>query len=131
MYLTYEEFKKLTNRDEVEEPVFDRFLPKAQSVLDNLTRNFYHFNDIIQDNRFRSTQFKKALCAQILYFVEMGGDTYEAINKMPQSFSAGRTSVSLGSRYNAGGKNESKELLAEDVMLYLEGTGLLYRGVMR
>ena len=37
--------------------------------------------------------------------------------------------VSNASRYNPGGKNEAKPLVAEDVYLYLAGTGLLYAGV--
>lgn len=59
----------------------------------------------------------------------MGADTYERINNTPQSFSAGRTSISNASRYNPSGKNESKSLVAEDIYIYLEGTGLLHRGV--
>ena len=128
-YLSYSEFKELAPHIEMEESEFNKLLPKASDVLDNLTSYFYVKNDIEQDNTWRVNQFKKALCAQIEYFNEVGSTTFESINNTPQTFSAGRTSVSNASRYNPSGKNESKQLVAEDVYIYLEGTGLLYAGV--
>lgn len=127
-YLTYDEFNKLICVY-MDETAFDRLLPKASAVLDNATNHFYARHDMEQDNPWRVSQFKKALCAQIEYFYEVGSCTFEGINASPQSFSAGRTSVSVTSRYNPGGKNESKPLVAEDVFIYLRGTGLLFSGV--
>lgn len=131
-YLTYEEFKALTGKDEEVFPKesFEKWLPKASAVLDSVTSNFYVFNDINDDRvAFRVDRFKLALCSQICYFQEVGADTFEGINAGPQSFSIGRTSVSNTSRYNSSGSNESKNLEAEDLYIYLSGTGLLYRGV--
>ncbi len=131
-YLAYNEFQELSKRelaDIIFEEQFNRLLPKAVAVLDNVTDHFYQRKDIEQDNLWRVKQFKRALVAQIEYFSEVGADTFEGINKAPQSFTAGRTSVSNASRYNPGGKNEAKPLVAEDVFAYLEGTGLLYAGV--
>lgn len=128
LYLTYDEFRDQTGID-IYESTFDRLLPKASAVLDHVTGNFYHRHSIEEDNPWRVSQFKKAICAQIEYFHEVGATTFEGINKAPQTFSAGRTSVSNASRYNPGGKNEAKPLVAEDVFVYLEGTGLLYTGV--
>lgn len=128
LYLTYDEFRDQAGID-IYESTFDRLLPKASAVLDNATNHFYARHDMEQDNPWRVSQFKKALCAQIEYFNEVGATTFEGINKAPQTFSAGRTSVSNASRYNPGGKNEAKPLVAEDVFVYLEGTGLLYTGV--
>ena len=126
-YLTFEEFKELTNDFK---DTFNKYLLKASAIIDNTTNRFYQFNSIADDPiDFRVKQFKLALCAQIIYFGEVGADTHESINKAPQSFSAGRTSVSNGTRYNASGQNESKSLVSEDIYIYLEGTGLLYRGV--
>lgn len=122
LYLTYDEFRDQTGID-IYESTFDRLLPKASAVLDHVTDNFYHRHSIEEDNPWRVSQFKKALCAQIEYFNEVGATTYEGINKVPKSFSVGRTSVSYDS------KGESKSLVAEDIFIYLEGTGLLYRGV--
>lgn len=127
-YLTYAELVEIVGDDRVSETNFNAYNKRACDVLDNITDNFYQFHDISKDFAFRAGKFKEALAAQIVYFSEMGGDTFEAINKAPQSFSIGRTNVSNGSRYNAGGENESKKLVPEDVYLYLEGTGLLFRG---
>jgi hypothetical protein len=125
-YLTYEEFKKLSNAD-IDETTFDSLIKKASAVLNTVTSYFYVKNDIEKDNEWRVNQFKQALCAQIEYFNEVGASTFEGINRAPQSFSAGRTSVTNTSRSNTG--NESKSLVAEDVYIYLRGTGLLFSGV--
>lgn len=127
-YLTYEEFKSLNGPD-IEEQEFNKLLPKAGAILNNITNHFYARNDIDKDNSWRANQFKLALAAQIKYFHVLGAATFEEINSSPQTFSAGRTSVSNASRYNPGGENESKPLVAEDVYIYLEGTGLLYAGI--
>lgn len=127
-YLTYNEFQKM-NQSDIDELKFTSLLTKATAILDNITNHFYVRNDISVDNSWRVRQFKQALCAQIEYFKVLGATTFEEINGSPQSFSAGRTSVSNTSRFNAGGSNESKSLVAEDVFIFLEGTGLLYAGV--
>lgn len=127
-YLTFDEFKAL-NGIEIDETSFKKLLPKASAILDSVTSYFYHRTEINTDNSWRVKQFKTALCSQIEYFKELGATTFESINNSPQSFSAGRTSVSNTSRFNSGGANESKSLMAEDVFIYLEGTGLLYSGI--
>lgn len=126
-YLTFEEFKDLSNV-EVDEKEFEKLIKKASAILDNITSYFYVKNDIEEDNEWRANQFKQALCAQIEYFDELDATTFESMNKAPQSFSAGRTSVTNASRTNSN-ENEGKPLVAEDVYVFLEGTGLLYRGV--
>ncbi|WP_096435923.1 hypothetical protein [Alteribacter populi] len=127
-YLTYEEFNELSSRD-IENSEFSSLLKKASAILNNVTNYFYVSNKIEQDNAWRVQQFKQALCAQIEYFHVLGATTFEEINNAPQTFSAGRTSVSNSSRYNPNGSNESKPLVAEDVYIHLSGTGLLYTGV--
>lgn len=131
-YITFDEYKELTGADNDKLDKFNANLSKAISVIDNITNNFYRFNDLETDKvTFRANRFKLALCAQIDYFIEIGGNTFEAVNKAPQSFSVGRTSISSGSRNNASGQNETNQLVAEDIYIYLEGSGLLYRGVAR
>lgn len=128
-YLTFNEFKELVPQLEIEEPEFNSLLRKASAVLNNITSYFYVKNDIKKDNEWRVNQFKQALVAQIEYFDEVDATTVEGINSAPQSFSAGRTTVSNTSRYKSGSQNEKKSLVAEDVYIYLEGTGLLFAGV--
>ena len=131
-YITFDEYKELTASANDNVDKFNANLSKASAVIDNITNNFYQFNDLETDKvKFRANRFKLALCAQIDYFIEVGGNTFEAVNKAPQSFSVGRTSISSGSRNNASGQSETNQLVAEDVYIYLEGTGLLYRGVAR
>lgn len=131
-YITFDEYNELTAAAYDNVDKFNANLSKASAVIDNITNNFYQFNDLETDKvKFRANRFKLALCAQIDYFIEVGGNTFEAVNKAPQSFSVGRTSISSGSRNNASGQNETNQLVAEDVYIYLEGTGLLYRGVAR
>ena len=131
-YITFDEYKELAAAANDNVDKFNANLSKASAVIDNITNNFYQFNDLETDKvKFRADRFKLALCAQIDYFIEVGGNTSEAVNKAPQSFSVGRTSISSGSRNNASGQSETKQLVAEDVYIYLEGTGLLYRGVAR
>lgn len=125
-YLEYGEFIGLSRREDVSEEIFTEYLPKASAVLDSETNQFYRFHNIKDDPiDFRVNQFKLALCSQIIYFYEAGGDSNESLNKTPQSFSAGRTSISNKSTENG----KDKPLVSEDVYIYLEGTGLLYRGV--
>lgn len=127
-YLTYEEFNSLSTF-ELEENEFNKLLPKASAVLDYVTNHYYKRIDMDKDIMWRVMQFKRALCAQIEYFHETGANTFVGLNNAPQSFSVGRTTVTNPSRYNTTGKNESKPLVAEDVYIYLEGTGLLFAGV--
>ncbi|GGP16237.1 hypothetical protein GCM10011346_47410 [Oceanobacillus neutriphilus] len=128
-YLTFEEFKGLTSKD-IGDEAFNALLPKASAILDNITNHFYVHVDIEKDNKWRVNKFKDALVAQIEYFHVLGATSYEEINNSPQSFTAGRTSVTNPSRYSSTGQNETKPLAAEDVYIYLEGTGLLNRAVM-
>ena len=131
-YITFDEYEELTATANDNVDKFNANLSKASAVIDNITNNFYQFNDLETDKvKFRANRFKLALCAQIDYFIEVGGNTSEAVNKAPQSFSVGRTSISSGSRNNASGQNETNQLVAKDVYIYLGGTGLLYRGVAR
>lgn len=128
-YLTLTEYKEFTGKN-IEETKFTELLPKASDVLDHITSHFYARLDINDDiYLWRVKQFKKALAVQVEYFDELGATTFEAINNSPQSFTAGRTSVSNASRFNPSGANESKSLVAEDVYIYLGKTGLLYGGV--
>ena len=131
-YITFDEYNELTAAANDNLDKFNANLSKASAVIDNITNNFYQFNDLETDEvKFRANRFKLALCAQIDYFIEVGGNTFEAVNKAPQSFSLGRTNISNGDRNNASGHNENNQLVAEDVYIYLEGTNLLYRGVAR
>src|SRR5690625_3926254 len=118
-YLTSNEYKEMGFRD-LTDVEFNKLLPKASAVLDNITSHFYQNVDIKEDNGWRVRQFKRALGSQIEYFSILGATTTEEINSSPHSFTAGRTSVSNSSRYNTSGENEKKPLLADDAYIYLD-----------
>ena len=129
-YLTFEEYQTISLDESLTEEEFSKLLPRASTLLDIQTRNFYVFNDLETDRiEFRRYRFKQALVAQIQYFKETGVTTHFELNKTPQSFSAGRTSITNESARSSSGKGEKVSLVAEEVYLLLSGTGLLYRGV--
>ena len=125
-YLTFEEFQSKSQVDLTQEE-FEVYLGRSSDLLDYLTSYFYVANDMMLVNPWINDQFRKALIAQIEYFHEIGGTSFESINSKPQSFSAGRTSVSQNQRNS--NQQVSKELVAEEVYIYLSGTGLLFGGV--
>jgi len=129
-YLTYAEYVELGFEEfEEAEEEFPRYLKRASYVLDHATRNFYKRMDLESDHAWRRDGFKKAVACQIEYFYELGGFTYESINDEPQSQQIGRTNISKTSRFNASGGNNTRSTLCPDVYTFLEGTGLLNRGI--
>ena len=126
-YLTYEEYIDL-GFPEIDEQEFNRLLSKASDVVDSVTRSFYKFNDIESDVPFRREQFKKAVAAQIQYFYDMGGTSSHELNE-PGTVTIGRTTVSSGSRNSTSQDDSKNKLVSDDVYMYLQGTGLLYRGL--
>lgn len=126
MHLTFDEYQDLNGT--VDEPAFNRLIEKAEQVISNVTSRFYLKNVWLTDNPWRKKQYQKAIVAQIEFFNEKGSTSMEL--EQLQSFSIGRTSV--------GGRNSSSQqssngnsLVNPDIYLYLEGTGLLFRGVDR
>lgn len=122
-YLTYAEYQDL-GFSEMDETEFGKLVKKASDVIDGITRFFYQFNDIEDDVEFRRNQFKKAVAAQIEYFNDVGATSSHEINN-PLTVQIGRTQVSTG----AANQKKTNTIVAEDVYMYLSGTGLLYRGI--
>lgn len=126
-YITYSEFTDISQSDMTEDD-FNKYLSKAEVVLNNVTQNFYQFNNIEADEvSFRSDAFKKALVSQIEFFEHFKSTAFHDLANVPESFSVGRTSIS-NSDGRKNNDTEVKTIVSDDVYLYLEGTGLLYRG---
>lgn len=125
LYLTYEEYNDL-GFTEVEEIEFDKLVNRAGDAIDSVTRNFYAFNDLEDDAKFRRDQFKKAVAAQVEYFYDMGATNSHGLNE-PSTVSIGRTSMSTGSKSSQTTPQNS--LISNDIFMYLKDTGLLYRGI--
>lgn len=126
-YLTYEEYKNF-GFEEIEQAEFERLLPRASDVLDNVTRNFYMFNNLTADTPIRKERFKKALACQIEYFYDMGATSSHGLQE-PASVTIGRTSMASSYRGSQGAQEQQNSIVSQDVYMYLQGTGLLYKGI--
>lgn len=124
-YIDYDFYTNVYKGESITEEEFNKLLPKASDVLDDLTNDFYQFKDLESDLEWRKTKFKKAVACQIEFFHEVGSTTSEGIND-PQSVSIGRTTMSNG---RSDSSNDSKSRVSKDVFTYLRTTGLLYRGL--
>ncbi|PWU66575.1 hypothetical protein [Gracilibacillus dipsosauri] len=126
-YIDYDFYTNVYKGDTITQEEFDKLLPKASDVLDDLTNDYYQFKDLESDIPWRRDKFKKAVACQIEFFYEVGSTTSEGIND-PQSVSIGRTTMSNG-RSDSRNDNSSKNIVSNDVFMYLRTTGLLYRGL--
>lgn len=122
-YLTYEEYNDM-GFAELEKKDFDKLAKHAGDAIDSITRDFYVFNDLEDDVKFRRVKFKKAVAAQVEYFHEMGATSTHGMNS-PLSVQIGRTQMSSG----VANQKDMNKLISKDVYMYLEGIGLLYRGI--
>lgn len=127
MYLTYTEYNDY-GFAEIDNMEFNRLVKKAGDVLDSITRNFYQFNDLESDHEFRRTKFKKAVACQIEYFYEMGATNSHGL-KDEGTVTIGRTTVSSGDRNSSNQSESPNNIISDDVYTFLNGTGLLYKGI--
>ena len=131
MYITYEEYIASGEYTDISQDEFNKLEKKAGLVLDSLTRFFYKSRSLEDDVEFRREAFKMAMVEQIDYFY---GNSITKVSDLTSngdyaSVTIGRTSQSLNTGANSS-NSQSKET-SEDVLLYLRGTGLLYRGLGR
>ena len=124
--LTYDDYISDGNYRDINQDEFEQLLKKAENLLDLITNSFYQLNEFDSDNEWRKQRVKRALISQIDYFKETKKTTVEGINSVPKSVSLGRTTISQSDRY---GTNGSKSIVSEEMNNYLQGTGLLYRGI--
>ena len=128
-YLTLEEYLEYGLNTDITIDEFDKYERYASLILDAETRNFYRFNDFESDRPWRKDQFKRAIIAQIDYYIEAGAMTSEGFNSEAQSVQVGRTMLSQVSNFRAGATNEKKSIVSHESLMHLAGTGLLNRGV--
>lgn len=124
-YITFKEFSDISTSN-ISEDTFNEHSLKAEVVLDNVTQHFYQFNELEHDIPFRRDKFKQAVASQVEFFDASGSSRFSDIFDEPDSFSVGRTSITSG---KSSRKEQVPSIVANDVYLFLEGTGLLYRGV--
>ncbi len=124
-YLTYDEYKDL-GFNEIDNKEFNKLVKKAGDAVDSVTRYFYQFNNLEDDIEFRRNQFKKSVAAQVEYFNDVGATSTHEMKEYG-SVTIGRTTVSKGSRNSTYSNDSDNNLVSEDAIRYLKGTGLLYK----
>lgn len=126
MYLSYDELSDL-QKESVSEEQFNKYIEKAQDIVDHVTSHFWKYKDFDNSNVFLVKQTKKAVYSQLEHFVKQDGSTI-ADFQVPTSFSAGRTSITNSTRQQSSEVNLNT-LISPEIYMHLESTGLLYRGV--
>lgn len=121
-YLSFEEYDGTVSN----EAEFKRLESQAETVINNVTRDFYRYHDLSADqNKFRVADFKQAVKEQIEYYAfAQAAKSYEIQQGEYKAVSIGRLSLtpadaSAGLMPN-GLCKEAYELLAKH--------GLLFRG---
>lgn len=121
-YLSFEEYDGAVSN----EAEFKRLESQAETVINNVTRDFYRYHDLSADqNKFRVADFKQAVKEQIEYYAfAQAAKSYEIQQGEYKAVSIGRLSLtpadaSAGLMPN-GLCREAHELLAKH--------GLLFRG---
>lgn len=121
-YLSFEEYDGAVSN----EAEFKRLESQAETVINNVTRDFYRYHDLSADqNKFRVADFKQAVKEQIEYYAfAQASKSYEIQQGNYKAVSIGRLSLtpadaSAGLMPN-GLCKEAYELLAKH--------GLLFRG---
>ncbi|KGL45404.1 hypothetical protein EP56_07555 [Listeriaceae bacterium FSL A5-0209] len=111
----------------VDAKLFDKLEARARDKIDQMTFYKVQRNGLESYSQFIQTQVKKAVCAQIEYFIELGGTTAVAVNN-PDTVSIGRTSVK-SNEFASTAIGTDQNVYSPDARKYLAPTGLLYAGV--
>lgn len=121
-YLSFEEYDGAVSN----EAEFKRLESQAETVINNVTRDFYRYHDLSADqNKFRVADFKQAVKEQVDYYAfAQAAKSYEIQQGKYKAVSIGRLSLtpadaSAGLMPN-GLCKEAYELFAKH--------GLLFRG---
>src|SRR5690606_37546886 len=106
----------------------DRYIERASDLVDQVTG--YKIKDFDSLPQFTQEQVKKATAAQVEFYVMQGGD--EDVNAGNTDFARvaiGSFSYSVGSERGTRSSNRAELRLSPAALVYLESTGLLYRGL--
>lgn len=131
-YQTYQDFgfTKLNQSD------FDKVVNDSQTLIDNLTRDYYQINNVEDDltsrdtfKQFKAKQYQKAICLQCEFANELGASSLLGQQQ------ASLTGVTIGRTHIEQGGNVvnlatyGKSGVSKVAASMLSRTGLLYRGV--
>lgn len=98
----------------------DRCLKRAADIVDSVIT-------IPVTSAKQITAYKNAVCAEAEYIGGNGGAAEINLGDSVSSFSLGKFSVSAGG--SSGGSSVLSEKLSDIAVMYLDGAGLLYRGL--
>ena len=126
MFLIYDDLTE-SQKEKLTEEQFMEYIEQAEAVIHNVTNNYWNVYPYVAGT-YLVKQTRKAVFAQIMWFVENGGSSLQSF-KSPASFSAGRTSVTERSGRDQSEDAGLTQLVNPEVYIHLQDTGLLYRGV--
>lgn len=125
MYLTQEEFTSMGFQPTDD---FWRLYPRASTMIDLYTNNFYSHHDFEEDFEPRKKAVKQAVALQIAYMDDTGITSAEDKQHLA-NISIGRTSVSYGGSGSTRASNKTPYGLTLDALNLLNSAGFGYRGV--
>lgn len=126
IYIDHTYYNDVFKGEEVDEPTFNKYARRASDLIDQVTNYSianYEFSNLAT---FIQEQVKKAVAAQVEFYVIKGN---------PAELDAGDTvsNVSIGSfSYQEGNSNQSSNQsnrISPNAIEYLRVTGLLYQGL--
>lgn len=101
-----------------DESTFNRLAERASDLIDQITS--YQIGDITQYPELMQTLIKKAVAAQVEYFLLTGDSVVHGVNELQN--------VKIGD-FNYSTDGAAQSVVSPAVLSYLRQTGLLYRGV--
>lgn len=131
MYLTVEEYRKLALQpsEEYTDEELVHLLEHAEYLMNIQIRYFYDSHDFESDNVRRKNAVKRAIAAQVDYYIESGFTSVYGLKNDVSSVSLGRTTISGNRGQNSGNDFTNITGLCSEFWQLLQGTGLLWRGV--
>lgn len=119
------------NGTDVPEKAWARYERVAEDLIKDLCNGYFDNHDLADLKPVAQERVKRAICAQIEWFQDLGGTTIneqQASQQLPQSVSVGNFTLNTGSGQTKSTTPGSSRFDPR-VTRYLWPTGLLYRGV--
>ncbi|MBC2303381.1 hypothetical protein [Listeria booriae] len=126
-YVDYDFYTAIYFGEEIEVKDFPKLEAKARDKIDEITFYRVQKKGLDSFSEFVQTQIKKAVCAQIEYFIELGGTTAVAVNNA-DTVNIGRTAMKAN-EFASTALGTDARMICSDARAFLSATGLLYSGI--
>ena len=124
--VTYEDYTNTYYGEPIAQAAFPRYELRAEELIASITRGA----DYTSLPSAFQTAYKKAICAQVEYFVLQGiSVATEGANTGDTSYTIGKISVGRGGSGSSAAASGGYSMIAPAARGYLEQTGLLSRHV--